>query len=255
MGVVLRVCMLPSLVLLAACGRLSFDSTPSPDVDAVVADATTPDAMVALPVSCTGLPDATLCDDRNACTGRSTCVAEVCEADEPAATCELASSMTDFAQTQGLQGWTYGYYRPADDADGVYAVTDFRASAWLDEAWRPPDYTSEFTWTYLMPWGGHPASINPTWAIRRWVSATAGPAMIQIHASKSDSSCGDGIRSVLFVDGVDVWSVTIAFDDADGVTQDVALELELGMTLDIAVQALENEACDTFDSLATIRVP
>lgn len=253
MSIVLRASLLSSLVLVSACGRLSFDSAPGPDATAV--DATLPDAMVELPRSCVGLPDATLCDDRNACTSRSTCAAEQCEPDEPAVSCELAASMTDFAQVQGERGWTYGYYRPAEDADGVYAVTDFRAAAWLDEAWRPPDYTSVFTWTYLMPWGGHPAVINPTWPIRRWVSATAGPAMIQLHASKSDSSCGDGIRTFLLVDGVEVWSVTLAFDDGEGVTQEVPLELEVGMTLDIAVEALETEACDTFDSLATIHVP
>jgi hypothetical protein len=265
MVVVLRLCLLPSLVLAGACGRLSFDSAPGPDAaavdaatDAVAADAgpdAAPDAMPALPISCLGLPDTTLCDDRNACTARSTCAAEQCEPDEQATTCELASSMTDFAQTQGVHGWTYGYYRPGDDADGVYAVADFRASDWLDEAWRPPDYSAEFTWTYLMAWGGHPAVINPTWPIRRWVSATAGPATIQIQASKSDVSCGDGVRCVLFVDGVEVWSATIAFDDDLGVTQDVALGLEVGTAVDIAFQALADEACDTFDSAATIHVP
>jgi hypothetical protein len=181
-----RAFLLPGLVLASACGRLSFEAT-DPDAGR---DATPPDsAPVGLPTTCAELADGTLCDDRNACSDRSTCVSGQCETASPVASCELASSMTDFGSVQGERGWTYGFYRPEEDADGSYAPSDFRAAAFLDEAWRPPDYATKFTWTYLMAWGGHPATVVPTWPIRRWTSATAGPAVVRLEASKSDASC------------------------------------------------------------------
>lgn len=158
--------------------------------------------------------------------------------------------MDDFSEVQGEHSWHYGFWDITDDADGVYAPSEFVEGAMFSGLWRPtswkPDPDPDFTWAYLAPWGGHPGSYPLVRAsVRRWVSTVGGDATVRITHAKSDDSGGDGTRAMLVVDGVLVFTRDVAGTDGVGFVEDVPVALEVGSTVDLLLHCIEGDAQDT----------
>jgi len=178
----------------------------------------------------------------------------ICTSD--ADVCEVASSTTEFDTSQGTQGWFYGYWFVTSDANGFYEASDFLEFVWVG-LWRPPDYQDTgptFTWAYLLHWGGHPGA-TPTEKVpvRRWVSDVAGLAEAVVTHRKADTSCGDGTRALLYVDGVVKLSRDVAADDDTGFVDVVPIEIQIGSRIDLLLHPIDGEECDTTTSELIIR--
>jgi len=230
--------------MLVGCGRYGLD--PLPDARAI-GDA----ARCAI--------DGVACDDHNICTTSSSCAGGTCVgAGDPH--CTVARSMDQFSQTQGENGWYYGFWDITDDADGVYEPSEFVLGATFEGLWRPtnwkPDPDPDFTWAYLAPWGGHPGSFPLVRAsIRRWVSTVEGDAIARVTHAKSDTSGGDGTRAILVVDGVLLLSRDVAGDDGVGFTEDVPITLEVGSTVDLLLHCITDDSIDTTEQSMDILSP
>ena len=228
------------LTLCCACGRIGIDP---------LADAAPP-LPDAAPVPCA--VDGAACDDGNICSDASTCSAGICKPDASApTTCTVARSDTEYATQQGLRGWYYGFYNATADADATYDPTvDFETAALFPgELWRPPSFeedpSANFTWAYLAPWGGHPGSFPAHRAsIRRWLSDVSGAATVVVATSKADLG-GDGVKVVLVVDGVVVFSRTIAGIDDVGFDESIAVDLVVGSKVDLLLDPNGTDGVDT----------
>jgi hypothetical protein len=244
----------PRLLLVVGvmgCGRFGFDAaTERTDATNATIDAS-PDALRM--VDCTFDPDGTPCDDRSICSPASACSSGLCNPTTLSpAICTVADSTNDFDITQGVNGWYYGFW----DAEGDPSYdpsTDFQPGVWDGTStWGP---TSGTNFLYMASWGAH-ARFGPLrLPIRRWVSTVQGPAVASIHFDKSDISCGDGVEVRLVVDGSDVWTRSIAFDDNAGITDAVVLELVVGTLVELHVRPLADDGCDTTNTTLTISSP
>ena len=118
----------------------------------------------------------------------------------------VADSVEDFSGTQGLNGWTYGYWNESEDADGTYdQAADFRLfSSFGNDRINGLSSHSEFTtgelwfledgryFTSLWAEGGHPRGSMDLgsyaradhWVVRRWTSTVSGRIEISGHAGK-----------------------------------------------------------------------
>jgi hypothetical protein len=239
------------LLMLVGCGRFGID----PLIDA--GDPGPGDVPIdSAPVACA--IDGDPCDDQNICTSSSTCSAGTCVGDPPL-TCTVAQSEPEFEATQGASGWFYGFWNVTDDLNGTYeAATELEELAFLGGAWRPPtwqpDPDPEFTWTYLAPWGGHPGTFPKIrFPIRRWVADVSGHASAVIDMRKADAGGGDGTRAILVVDGIEQFRREIEGGDDVGFTQAIAIEVAIGSTVDLLLDARADDGVDTTTMSMTIQ--
>jgi hypothetical protein len=226
------------VAITSGCGRIGIDP---------LTDAASPIVPDAAPVTCA--TDGEACDDGNICTATSTCVASVCTG-VGSPSCIVARSDTEFDETQGVRGWFYGFYNMSNDADGNYQPTDFELGALFSGGlWRPTTWEEtgdNFTWAYLAPWGGHPGSFPERRAtVRRWVSDVSGAATAIVETKKADASGGDGVRTLLYVDGTLVFDRSIEGTDADGFKTPVAIDVAVGSTVDLFLDPIGADSVDT----------
>lgn len=228
------------LILGVGCGRIAID--PLVSTDGAAADAATDAAPI--PCAVEGSP----CDDGNICTTSATCTAGICIGVGDMV-CTVAHSRDEFSTTQGARGWSYGYWEISTDANASYqAATDFRELAQLSGAWRPPSYADQpdpnFTWAYLLHWGGHPGSYPEVRApIRRWISDVNGRANAIVHMARADSG-GDGTRMILVVDGVTLLSRDVAGAGGE-VTETVPIDVTIGSTVDLLLHPIAEDGADS----------
>lgn len=196
------------------------------------------------------MADGTPCDDRNICTASSSCQAGVCASTTVETGCQVADSMVEFDDAQGDSGWFYGFWLVQDTA--YDPDTDFELGVFANGGWEPVDPMGS-GFIYLRGFGAHP-QFDPVlrMPVRRWVSDVQGPGLVLVAVSKSDTSCGDGVIASLVVDGVEVMTKDVAFDDGDGATIPVQVELAIGTKVDALLSPRDGEACDTTDYALTI---
>jgi hypothetical protein len=199
---------------------------------------------------CARQADATPCDDGNVCTLSSLCVSGACQGMADSGQCVVADSRREFSMTQGLEGWSYGYYRPSADPDDRYQPdADFeRLMACADDIWRPACVaidSPEYRWTLIMAELQH-ASIDPELQlpVRRWVSTVSGPALASIDHHHADAGDGDGTRATLLVDGVSIWENEISGSDTIGVQANVPIALAVGTRVELMLHPRTNQARD-----------
>ncbi len=147
------------------------------------------------------------------------------------------------AGEQGVKGWYYGYYDWASDADRTYdPVGDFvntgagwqwNGAGWVLGPGNPP-------WTSIGRADWHPngnaGGVNVQWAIRRWVSQTAGTVKVLLSGAKENLACGNGVTFRVLVNGQERFARTIASDDATGFATTLVLEdLGFGDFVDFAL--------------------
>ena len=173
----------------------------------------------------------------------------------------IADSVGQFSGTQGSNNWHYGYWDRNADPDGTYQAYEFTpfprdgggfsaTDFWDGSKWdwfngNPP-------WTELSATGGHPAHNGASGPIhlpiRRWISTIDGT----IHITGSllaSAPCGDGVIGRIFVDGVEVKTFPSA-----GTTAEFAVNttVQVGSTVDLAIDPGANDACDSFSFSAKI---
>jgi hypothetical protein len=158
---------------------------------------------------------------------------------------------------QGVKGWYYGLYDASADTDGAYEpVTDFdnlnAAWTWNGSGWvlgpgNPP-------WTAIARDTWHPNGgsngANVQWAIRRWVSQTAGPVTVMLAGAKENTGCGSGVTFRLLINGEERFARAIAFDDAAGFMVSLPIEdLDFGDLVDFALDptGTDGETADGCD--------
>ncbi|HHT9123297.1 MAG TPA: hypothetical protein ACFYEF_10560 [Candidatus Wunengus sp. YC63] len=172
-------------------------------------------------------------------------VAQISGADTSADTV-IADSQNDFSGVQGQDNWFYGYYTNCGNSSSFTQMT-YDTSGWWEEAETQPP------WTLLRYNGGNPSSNHC--AVRRWVSEVSGDIVITGRVNKNDTSVGgDGITASILVDGVNVWSQDIAYNDSTGVTYEINATVNVDSIVDFVISPGENgnEAYDTSDFTATI---
>jgi hypothetical protein len=209
---------------------------------------------------CAGKQDGTRCDDWDACTPSSTCRAGACVPGNAFGDCTIADSAAEFGESQGENGWFYGFWNESEDPDGSYAVSELSEMEYCgDSSWRPPgicELTREepgFRWTQNLAWGLQHPETRPAveLPIRRWVSDVSGPASLLIaHYTAGEFS--DGTRALLLFDGREVWRNVAMGGDEVGVSETMAIELAVGMVIDQLVHPLADSADDT--TYFTIRI-
>ncbi len=155
------------------------------------------------------------------------------EADiERAAVRLIADSAAQFGKLQGGDHWYYGYM----DRSGEGDFTEFpqyseEAGVWQHDATAAPS-------TRLWDTGGRPvltANGIEQWAVRRWVSPIEGSILISGVLALSGGTCGDGVGGMIRVDGVEVWSRLIAFNDTQGAMYQVRATVRAGSTVDLVI--------------------
>ena len=210
---------------------------------------------------CAGAKDGARCDDWDPCTPSSSCRGGECMPGNAFDDCTIADSAAEFGETQGENGWFYGYYDQGADQDGSYdPTTDFTAMEFCGEStWRPGEVCGltrdqpGFRWTENLAWGlQHPETMpDVELPVRRWVSDASGPATLAI-AHHVDGQYSDGTRALLLFDGEQVWRHDAEGGDPVGVSETMAIELHAGMVIDQLVHPLGDSADDT--TYFTIRI-
>ena len=167
------------------------------------------DARAQPGADCRGAAPDTPCDDRDICTPRSVCRSGVCFGENPFDSCVVADSVDDFSETQGEDGWWYGYWDAANDVDGRYDPSnDFKSMEYCRlNTWLPAGRCAASSeWTQNLSHGLQHAETDPylELPVRRWVSDVSGPARIFAEHHVGGPG-GDGTRALLLLDGVEIW--------------------------------------------------
>lgn len=117
----------------------------APSLDAFIA----PDAVADTALGCAAWPDGTACDDRDICTTDSFCESGACVAPVEIASCVVASARTEYATTQGLDGWWYLIWYPTAETD-PYDPDALTELVYLTDRWRPSGWeespSANFSW-------------------------------------------------------------------------------------------------------------
>lgn len=165
---------------------------------------------------------------------------------------QIASSVVDFSGVQGQGGWTYGYYDRTADPDNAYTAAEFMAfpaDYWTGTLWDFPGGNPPYT--QIRAHSAHPNG-SPFgaqhWAIRRWTSAAAGSVTICGRFAKVDDGGGNGTTCRVIVEGEELFTALIAYNDTDGITFDLDVAVEPGTRIDFAVDSLgTNGSRDTLN--------
>ena len=151
----------------------------------------------------------------------------------------LADSISEFSSTQGQNNWYYGYYSsgfqefPSQNPPGRWSLDGY--------------------WTAIWHVGGHPHGSPEHWAVRRWISEVEGSINISGGLQKHDAGGGDGITGYIIVDGIQIWSQYIAYDDTVGVNYNIDHNVYLGSLVDFAIAPNVNDLYDSTGFTATIK--
>ena len=155
----------------------------------------------------------------------------------------LADSVFEFSGVQGQDNWEYGRYFAFDAGNFTLLPTyDAITPEWED--------TESFTTPLLRPDLGHPGVDTLAWAVRRWNSTWSGPVEISGDFQDTDTVCGDGQHVRILVNGVQIWE----FLNIPGTITpySVVTDLQVGDTVDFAIDPLFDAFCDT--TLFTARI-
>jgi Ca2+-binding RTX toxin-like protein len=145
-----------------------------------------------------------------------------------------ANSQTEFSGVQGQNNWYYGYYAGSFTSAAYQEMTQF------SDIWTVQNGTY---YTLLTAGGGHPNGVTTSggrkseeqWAVRRWVSEIDGEIQIYGILAKADTGGGNGVIGHIFIDGVEVWSQSIAGTDGTGVNYQITTKVKLNSVVDFAI--------------------
>jgi hypothetical protein len=167
----------------------------------------------------------------------------------------VADSELDFAGSQGAGGWQYLY---EELPSAVRREMVYDGGSWVVDDTR--------YWTRLSPRGGHPnvggrvgeSSVAIHLPVRRWLSDTAGAATIRYRAGREhEQVCGDGVATRVVVDDVVRWEQTFPGTGPGVVEGELVVTLGPGSTVDLVMDPLASDACDStvFAAVVTVAAP
>jgi hypothetical protein len=134
--------------------------------------------------------------------------------------------MADYSSTQGLHGWSYGFYD--GDSAAPFTAADFEPFPTFDPT-VPPG-----VWYRVLGAGGYWTAINRTaahpngspsaggrtsevnWAVRRWVCPATMPVTIRGHCADTGPGGGDGVGVRIVVDGATRYQHALGDGDTAG---------------------------------------
>ncbi len=167
--------------------------------------------------------------------------AGACLAVIPARAAELANSISQFSETQGMDGWYTGYRNYSVDGGGDDYHPDsgfipFTSAQWLGNGFKlggnPP-------WTECFAENCHPNSGGAEhWVIRRWVAQDLDgvtPLQITFSVRKTNPNCGSGVTVALLHNGFLKYSEAIDGTDDAGITNVYFLNVLPGDKIDLAL--------------------
>ena len=168
----------------------------------------------------------------------------------------FADSVTDFSGTQGQDNWFYGFF------DGPFESSDFQQMPLFGD-FVGPEFPIPNTWstfpsappfTFLNAEFVHSSlqAGQPTqWAVRRYVSDLNRTVVIQGRLeSRNTGPLADGSTGRIFVDGVEVFSYSVA--NRNGIDYSVPVTLKVGATVDFALDPNSHDRYDTTKFTARI---
>ncbi len=172
----------------------------------------------------------------------------------------IANSFADFSNTQGQNGWYYGY------ASGDYL--DFQSSSFTQFSTYQPSVFNTLDgsshgvwgpgpeWTQLWAEGGHPTGANSgdtSVAVRRWVSTYDGNVELNGILADWHTGYGNGVGGAIYVNDQKVWDGLIG--DGDSTSFNVAASVHLGTKVEFVLGANGNDVYDSTKFMATITAP
>jgi hypothetical protein len=154
----------------------------------------------------------------------------------------VADSVADYSLVQGQSNWYCGY------CSSNYSVAAFVPFGTTGNCCGFGDYwgTGQNLWTSMWQWGGHPNGLNGNgghdrvlqWAVRRWISTTAGVVHIHGVTSNCDApgvSCNGGDSTAeIHVDGALVFSTPVT--NSAQVAYSVLASVSVGSVIDFAIR-------------------
>lgn len=170
----------------------------------------------------------------------------------------IADSINEFSKTQGQDNWFYGYY----DGDSSNPFSndplndDFeQLPVYAQGGWRfhsLPQQVNPFYWTRITTNGGQPngpgsVGVNlpdEHWTTRRWLSEVDGEINISGTLAKENPNGGDGITGIILIDGLEVFSQPIAFNDIIGIDYSVNAFVNIGSLVDFVIKPGTNSTSD-----------
>ncbi len=191
---------------------------------------------------------------------------------------EVADTLRDWSTTgtQGENNMFYGYFDVTEDlalgGDGVYEADKFTEflndgsefvtpdavtwrespNHWNGAAW---DITSAGAppWTFMARLDVHPNDPDPEaehWPIRRWTSDRSALVTVLWHTHHQNVACGgNGVTGILYHNDMVVDQASVEGGDNVGVTRAVELSIEVGDTIDLALNSIgpdenNDDGCD-----------
>ncbi|TVZ57636.1 putative secreted protein (Por secretion system target) [Flavobacteriaceae bacterium MAR_2010_105] len=153
-----------------------------------------------------------------------------------ASTEELANSSTEFSGTQGQNNWSYGHYLAFDSNNFI------PLSNWTGFVWNNPGVGQPLDFPQLDANGGHPASNNLYWAVRRWTSDFNGDVTISGDFYDRNTGCGDGANIRIFKNGNQVYEYLNI--PGGSVPYTINLNVSAGDKIDFAIDPKFDFGCD-----------
>jgi hypothetical protein len=174
----------------------------------------------------------------------------------------VADSRTQWSTTgtQGQNGWFNGYYNLTTDPTPGYSVGDLQT--FLNDGtnvvsptnhWNGGGYdlnpAASGPWTELGQETTHPNGTNSApnqehWTVRRWVSDRTAPVALNWDMRKQNVGGGDGVRGILYINGVQQDAATITGNDGIGVNRTWYANIHSGDVIDLALTPNANDGAD-----------
>ncbi|MCO6476472.1 MAG: HYR domain-containing protein, partial [Phaeodactylibacter sp.] len=158
----------------------------------------------------------------------------------------LANSVTEFSETQGSGGWSYGQYF-AFDAGNFSQLPAYNNGVpqWQDN--------QAFSTPFLDAFGGHPGTDDLKWAVRRWVSPYTGTVDIGLAFYDRDGNCGDGAHVRVLLNGTQIWEYLNI--PTTLVTQSISQAITAGDVIDFVIDPKFDGGCDNTQFTTLITAP
>ncbi len=146
-----------------------------------------------------------------------------------------ADSVSEFSDKQGQDNWYYGYYLSPFQSSEFKLMADFNGSSWV---------VGRNYWTGLSSTGGHPNGGSVTsggrkyleqWAVRRWKSEVSGEITVSGTLKKSNTNSGDGTVGSIFINGEQVWSHSLNYNDSVGINYEVNAVVTQNSVIDFVI--------------------
>jgi hypothetical protein len=175
----------------------------------------------------------------------------------------IADSEAEFSDTQGQDGWNFGYYD--GDSASPFTPSDFEEFPIFDSGvWKRSSVIcgAGFYCTYVAAMSAHPnGTVTPAglilrennYSVYRWISDISGEVEVAIDATDLATGGPDnGVRVHLFVEDVEESDIVVGVGGS--ATDQVLTSISIGTIVDIALDSNGgNDLYDTTRVLVSIR--